>query len=604
MQQRPSLQKTRDNAMSRFIYLQRQLGKDEITLDAAGIPVVEQSQITQVQGSLGFTADEDGLALIQSEVNQLNWLNIANNYSIAAGISRLTGSVLHVLSAAGVADPTGTAYKVLQASAYGASGLGDSLGTLASNANTWGQWSGLIAGWQRRRDEWVQQSKMTVEEIRQIDKQIVALEIRKSIAEKELDNHRQQIEHTREIDDYIRTQKFTRESLYTWMESQLSSIYFSAYQLAYEQAKRAERAYRFELGDESTNFVQYGHWDSMRKGLMAGELLAQDLRRMEVAYLDRNRRELEITRHVSLLQLDPIALVKLRQTASCEITIPEELLDMEFPGHFFRRLKTVSISVPCVVGSYTNVSGTLTLLSSKIRDAELVKGGSYSAPENYRASYLPIQSIATSTGQNDSGLFELNFRDERYLPFEGAGAISTWKFSLPQEFRQFDYDTISDVIIHLRYTARDKGSLKEEAIKHLNDYIGSENSAGSVRLFSIRHEFPTEWAKFKSPKNVTATNRAALTLNPRSEHYPFWSQGHLGVLNRVDFFAETVNTVDISTNTNGTDPKDSLDGTLGNLKTGKLTNIPLPDPICQFTLYFNDNLMEDLWLAVTWGKTS
>jgi hypothetical protein len=35
-----------------------------------------------------------------------------------------------------------------------------------------------------------------------------------------------------------------------------------------------------------------------------------------------------------------------------------------------------------------------------------------------------MQSIATSHAQNDSGMFELNFRDERYLPFEGAGAIS------------------------------------------------------------------------------------------------------------------------------------------------------------------------------------
>lgn len=42
-----------------------------------------------------------------------------------------------------------------------------------------------------------------------------------------------------------------------------------------------------------------------------------------------------------------------------------------------------------------------------------------------------IQSIATSGGQNDSGLFELNFRDERYLPFEGAGAISRWRIELP-----------------------------------------------------------------------------------------------------------------------------------------------------------------------------
>lgn len=47
--------------------------------------------------------------------------------------------------------------------------------------------------------------------------------------------------------------------------------------------------------------------------------------------------------------------------------------------------------------------------------------------------YGAREAIATSTGQNDSGLFELNFRDERYLPFEYMGAVSCWRLELPQE---------------------------------------------------------------------------------------------------------------------------------------------------------------------------
>ena len=91
------------------------------------------------------------------------------------------------------------------------------------------------------------------------------------------------------------------------------------------------------------------------------------------------------------------------------------------------------------------------------------------------------QSIATSNAQNDSGVFELNFRDERYMPFEGAGAISSWGIELSSVYydatekwsgvKQFDYDTISDVILHVKYTSRDgdeglktnaKGSLENE----------------------------------------------------------------------------------------------------------------------------------------------
>jgi hypothetical protein len=109
-----------------------------------------------------------------------------------------------------------------------------------------------------------------------------------------------------------------------------------------------------------------------------------------------------------------------------------------------------------------------------------------------------IQSIATSSGQNDSGLFETNLRDERYLPFEGAGAISQWRLQLPRDFRAFDYDTISDVVVHLRYTARDGGEALKPASQQasnelrarVDEFLRSEGK-GFARPFSVRHEFPT-----------------------------------------------------------------------------------------------------------------
>ena len=67
------------------------------------------------------------------------------------------------------------------------------------------------------------------------------------------------------------------------------------------------------------------------------------------------------------------------------------------------------------------------------------------------------QSIATSTGSSDAGLFEANLRDERYLPFEGRGAVSQWSLSLPKALRTFDYEDIADVVIEMQYTAREGG---------------------------------------------------------------------------------------------------------------------------------------------------
>lgn len=82
-------------------------------------------------------------------------------------------------------------------------------------------------------------------------------------------------------------------------------------------------------------------------------------------------------------------------------------------------------------------------------------------------------------------------RDERFLPFEGAGAESTWKLELPADFRQFDYDTISDVILHPRYTARQGGAeLRRKAVEHINEFVGEVNAAGLALLFSLKHDFP------------------------------------------------------------------------------------------------------------------
>ena len=109
-----------------------------------------------------------------------------------------------------------------------------------------------------------------------------------------------------------------------------------------------------------------------------------------------------------------------------------------------------------------------------------------------------VQSIVTSLAQDDSGLFETNLRDERYLPFENSTVISEWQLQLPADPSkkdpvQFDYQSISDVILHIRYTAREGGRLlRNGAIAHVKELFADAQAAGSVRLFSVRHEFPTE----------------------------------------------------------------------------------------------------------------
>src|SRR5262249_30260095 len=153
-------------------------------------------------------------------------------------------------------------------------------------------------------------------------------------------------------------------------------------------------------------------------------------------------------------------------------------------SHYFRRIKSVSLSIPCIAGPYTAVNCSLRLLTNTIRtNTSMNSEGNYEHENDeglwiddgrFRNSSVPVTSIAASFGQNDAGMFEFNFRDERYLPFEGAGAISDWmiELSTDKDLRQFDYSTISDVILHLKFTARESGGLfKEKATAYIKDFL-------------------------------------------------------------------------------------------------------------------------------------
>ena len=404
----------------------------------------------------------------------------------------------------------------------------------------------IKGGYDRRWDDWKLQEKLATKELDQIDRQIAAAEIRVAIAEQELKNHDLQVENAKEVDTYMRG-KYTNRELYDWMVSQISAIYFQSYQMAYDIAKRAERAYRFELGLSDSNFIQFGYWDSLKKGLLAGERLHYDLKRMEIAYLDQNKREYEITKHYSLGMWDPLALVMLKENGQCFFRLPEAVSDLEYPGHYMRRIKSVSLTIPCVTGPYTSVNCTLTLLKNSVRKNSNPSGneGNYTRDDSgddprFADSIGAIQSIVTSSAQNDSGIFESNLRDERYLPFEGAGAISEWRLEMPKEFRQFDYDTISDVILHLRYTAREGGAmLKSAAIGAVKSLVENAIPLPLVRLFSAKHEFPSEWHKFLHPTD-TATSQT-LQLDIGNERFPFHLRGRNITVNQVKLFLKLAN---------------------------------------------------------------
>jgi hypothetical protein len=456
--------------------------------------------------------------IIPKEQLNLDKLGEANDYQKASQIIRTIAGALSLIpefhiGASGFGGSPSVVLQLGGSAISKATNIGaDILNILSSVASFEANRASITASQERRFDDWKLQERLANKELDSIDKQISAAEIRKEIAVTDLSNHELQIDNAKKTDEFMRS-KFTNKELYDWMIGQVSSVYFSAYQLSHDFAKKAERSYRFELGNDDA-FISYGYWDSMKKGLQSADHLIHDIKRMETSYLDKNKREYEITKHVSLASLDPLAIVRLRATGVSDFDIPEVLYDMDHPGQYFRRIKSVSISLPCIAGPYTSVSAKLSLVNNRYRkntnpDNAALTGYPEDPGNDERFIYNvgAIQSIAASNAQNDSGMFELNFRDERYLPFEGTGAVSSWRLELPTEIRQFDYNTIADVIIHVKYTAREGGSgLKTLAVTTLKDrlaVIKQQLSQDGLHIaINLKHDLPNEWNLLK--KNGTA----------------------------------------------------------------------------------------------------
>jgi hypothetical protein len=242
-------------------------------------------------------------------------------------------------------------------------------------------------------------------------------------------------------------------------------VYYQAFQMAQDLAKKAQAAYQFEL-NKNENIITYGYWDNTRRGLLSGEKLIADLGRLEKAYIDNNQRYLEIQKIVSLKDISITALEKLIKTGTCRISLTEQLYDWDFPGHYNRKIKSVSITIPAIVGPYQSIKASLVQQSNKVvtqPDLNTVRflvskdKGQTPGSNSLRINWRPNQQIAISKASGDTGMFELNFNDERYLPFEGTGAVSDWQLNIPLATNAFDLTTISDVILYINYTAQDGG---------------------------------------------------------------------------------------------------------------------------------------------------
>jgi hypothetical protein len=487
--------------------------------------------------------------LINDEILYQNLMSSALSLRGTANITEGIGEALRlipdiVLGAAGFGgSPVAIAWIPLGTK------IGDALEAVARIINNVAEINSLNAqldqtdaGWERRLEEWTHQTQVLAIEIQQVERQILGAQRRRDQMLQELNNHARQMEQSAEVQTFLRD-KFTAHDLYLFLQKETAALYAKTYDLALYAARQAQHAFNLERGHTSRRFLPECPWDSLHEGLMASERLSTALRQMEKAYADENLREYELTKHFSLRLHFPEEFLRLRTTGCCEIELPEWMFDLDFPGHYMRRIKSVALTIPCVTGPYTGVHCRLTLLASQTRVHPWLKAPAHecccppepccsecgeeerlareyeACPDDPRVirCYGAREAIATSTGQNDSGLFELNFNDERYLPFEYMGAVSRWSIELPPENNFFDMNTLSDAILRLNFTAREGGApLRRAANAYAKHYLPGDGWC----FFDVRHEFPDAWQLLMDGSKGEGHSRS-LKLRLERRMFPF-----------------------------------------------------------------------------------
>ena len=383
----------------------------------------------------------------------------------------------------------------------------ESIQSIGEGLSMTGEAIGIGAAYERMREEWVLQKAVADSEAVQIEAQIKGARWQRTAAAKEIAIVEREIDHNRAIDDFMQS-KFTNEQLYQWMGSRLSATYFRTFKLAHDMARVAEQAFRYERGlaERDASFIAPVYWNGRRKGLLAGDELGVDIDRMQSAYLDGAERRLEISRNISLRHLDPVALLQLQARGECEFQLPEALFDYDFPGHYCRQVRTVSLAFD--LGDGSEMMATLTQLAHRTVLAPDPKAVKYlleskgTQPLSIRSDWRPTQQIALShvdEYEKNNGLFELRFDDERYLPFEGTGVVSTWRLTLNGKRGSYDLRQLNDVVMNLKYTARQGGDAFATAVKGaLKPYLTGV-------LLDLARDFDGAWQTWRGGDDPVLT---------------------------------------------------------------------------------------------------
>lgn len=346
--------------------------------------------------------------------------------------------------------------------------------------------------YRRRQEEWTFLGEQAKNEAEVLDAQIQAQEVAITAAENSVKYTALLQTQAKNLYEYFSQTRQVNESLYQKMVNIIGLLHDQLCSLVRTFCSLTEAAWRYETDDyKRQTFIPADLWSGDNLGVLVGIKLQKALLEMEMAYTQQNTRRLNITKTISLKSLVSNNLVKkdetplttwdevkdaLKGAEKLSFELSHQFFDMDFPGHYARKIHSLSVTFPTLLPPYQNMRVLLeqtsnTLLVSPDIDAveslytSTEKVNNKSIINNLRVN----QKIILSRGNDDSGEFpEDVFTGGQYHSFEHTGAISHWLLSIPRPQNSSELiDNLNDIIIKINYTAKSGNEDFETAVNNL-----------------------------------------------------------------------------------------------------------------------------------------
>lgn len=409
----------------------------------------------------------------------------------------------------------------LSSTPLNAAGVAQSLSTFATMFSTQASLQSVItsqlqlwASWERREQEWKQQKTLATldGQILDISKEQATNRVRIKSEEQRLTAS--QVNHAESVVDFLVT-KFTSKELYEWMSRILQSLYASQLQQATSLARLAQQQLSFELLQD-VGIIQGDYWTARldtpalnsqgpdRRGLTGSARLAKDIEQLDVLALQSDQRRLQLTRTISLANIAPGEFQRFRESGEMWFETKESDFDLEFPGHYFRRIRKVRISMSALVPPQRGIRATLTNIgSSRVTVPGTAGFDSVTLPPSHDA-------IALTSPVNATGLFEMDIQPELRLPFEGVGVDTAWHLELPRPANPIDYASIADVFITFEYTALYSPDYRAELMQNPQKL---PRKIQAIRAFSFRNELADQWYELHNAVSGASSLPVSFTVS-------------------------------------------------------------------------------------------